>query len=347
VEAAIIVTYRCPMQCQMCNIWRNPTDSAQEFRPDLLNKLPRMAFANITGGEPTVREDLDEIVQAIQKKADRIVISSSGWFEDRILDLAKRFPSLGFRISIEGLSQKNDDLRGRSGGFDRGLRLLLGLRRMGIKDIGFGITISNHNSGDMLYLYELAHAMKLEFATAAFHNSFYFHKYDNSITNREEVVGNLEELVNRLLQERHPKSWFRAYFNMGLINYVQGSKRLLPCEAGTENFFLDPLGNVLPCNGMEEEKWFEPMGNLHDVADFPSLWNSRQAQHVRQSVSRCPKNCWMVGTVAPVMKKYLPHVVPWVAKNEIRSLLNRTISVHDMPCRWQPDAPVAGSASGE
>jgi len=76
------------------------------------------------------------------------------------------------------------------------LRVLLGLRKMGVKDIGFGITVSNHNSDDMLLLYELGKYLNLEFATAAFHNSFYFHKLDNRITNINEVCGNFEELIN-------------------------------------------------------------------------------------------------------------------------------------------------------
>ena len=331
MEAAIIVTYRCVMQCQMCNIWRNPTDQREEFNPSLLSKLPKLRFANITGGEPTMREDLEEIVRAVQLKADRIVISSSGWFEDRILGLAKRHPSIGFRISIEGMSEKNDGLRGRAGGFDRGLRVLLGLRRLGVKDIGFGITISNNNSQDMLSLYELAKELKLEFATAAFHNSFYFHKYDNVISNQSGVIKDLQELTSRLLNEPNPKSWFRAYFNMGLINYVQGNKRLIPCRAGTENFFIDPWGNVLPCNGMEKGKWYADMGNLHDYDNFSSLWNSDKAAQVRRSVAGCPKNCWMVGTVAPVMKRHMRHVAPWVLKQKVKSLFHQFVAADAMP----------------
>lgn len=164
------------------------------------------------------------------------MISTSGWFEDRIFKLAEKFPNLGFRVSIEGLSQKNDELRGQPGGFDRGLRVLLGLRRMGVKDIGFGITVSNNNSPDMLWLYELAKALNLQFATAAFHNSFYFQKDDNVITNIDEVSANFEELVNRLMKERHPKSWFRAMFNVGLINYVRGGGACFPVRPEVKTF---------------------------------------------------------------------------------------------------------------
>ena len=187
MDGSIIVTYRCPMRCKMCDIWNNPTSPSEEFKPELLEKLPQMRSVNITGGEPFVREDIEEIVKVLLKKTKRIVFSTSGFFSDRIIALAKKYPQLGFRISIEGLSCKNDELRGRQGGFDKGLRTLLELKRLGVKDIGFGITVSNNNSADMLDLYELNRNLRMEFATASFHNSFYFHKSDNKVTNVDTV----------------------------------------------------------------------------------------------------------------------------------------------------------------
>jgi len=315
----------------MCNIWNNPSDIGKEFRPDLLNKLPKLVLVNLTGGEPFVREDLEEIIRILFTKTDRVVISTSGWFEDRIIRMAHKFPNLGFRISIEGLSQKNDELRGREGGFDRGLRILLELRRLGIKDIGFGITVSNNNSADMLHLYELSKNLKMQFATAAFHNSFYFHKDDNAVTNIDEVCGNFEELINRLMKDTHPKSWFRAFFNLGLINYIQGNPRLLPCEAGTENFFIDPYGEVLPCNGMESKYWYASMGNLHDVKEFAEIWDSEKARKIREQVKRCPKNCWMIGSASPVMKKYVVKLLPWIITQKINSMLGKRICSETFP----------------
>lgn len=318
-DASIILTYRCPMRCMMCNIWQNPTDKSEEIKASDLKSLPRLKFINLTGGEPFVREDLVEIVGECYRHTDRIVISTSGWFSDRVIELARQFPKIGIRISIEGLSLKNDELRGRQGGFDKGLDTLLKLKGMGLKDIGFGCTVSNNNSADMLALYRLSCSLGMEFATAAFHNSYYFHKTDNCITNKEEVIGDFRKLIDMQLAESHPKSWFRAFFNMGLVNYIEGRKRLLPCEAGTANFFIDPWGEVYPCNGMEENCWKESMGNIHDD-DFMTIWNSQRAENVREKVRRCPKNCWMVGTASPVMKKYIKYPAKWVVKNKLRSL---------------------------
>ena len=42
---------------------------------------------------------------------------------------------------------------------------------------------------------------------------------------------------------------------------------------------------------------------------------------------KCPKNCWMVGTVSPVMKKfaYARHPMGWIIKNKLRSLLGKPV----------------------
>ena len=313
MEAAIITTYRCTNKCYMCNIWRHPTTKEDEFRPDLLDKLPRLAFANITGGEPFLREDIEEIVTIVLRKARRVVISTNGFLTDRIVDTAKKFrdKKLGIRVSLEGLPAANDELRGTKDCFDHGLRTLLELRRLGFKDIGFGITVSDRNAGDLIELYELAKSMGVEFATAAVHNSYYFHKFDNTIEKTDEVVSAFREIARDLLATKRIKNWFRAFFNYGLMNYVGGKPRLLPCAAGTDMFFLDPSGEIYPCNGLEETAWFAGMGNLHRQT-FEEIWNGERAEEVREKVRNCPKNCWMIGTVAPVMKKRLWKPAAWI-----------------------------------
>lgn len=330
-DISIITTYRCQMRCKMCDIWENPSDKKREITPKELEMLPNFKFVNITGGEPFVRRDLEDIVEVMYKKSDRIVISTSGWHVDRIVKMAERFPNIGIRVSIEGLSQKNDDLRGREGSFDRAMRLLLTLKQMGIKDIGYGCTVSNKNSEDMLWLYKMSRELGMEFATATFHNSYYFHKDDNAITNQEEVINNFRLLMEELLKDKSPKSWYRAFFNLGLINYIREKPRMLPCEAGTANFFIEPYGDVYPCNGLEERYWKESMGNIREVKSFDELWFSEQAEKVRGLVRTCPKNCWMVGTAAPVMKKYIKHPTKWVLKNKIKSMLGKPICIDNVP----------------
>ena len=91
------------------------------------------------------------------------------------------------------------------------------------------------------------------------------------------------------------------------------------------NFFVDPYGEVYPCNGLEEHYWKESMGNIRGISDFREVWESEQAQKVRNLVRKCPKNCWMVGTASPVMKKYIRHPLQWVVKNKMNSLLGKPL----------------------
>jgi radical SAM protein with 4Fe4S-binding SPASM domain len=319
MEASIITTYRCTNQCHVCNIWKYPTKESEEFKPSLLEKLPRLSFCNVTGGEPFLREDLDDIISILQKKSGRVVISTNGFLTDRIVFLARKHKKIGIRISLEGLPEANDELRGMKDGFDHGLRTLLELKNIGLRDIGFGITVSDRNAKDMLELFYLAKYLKVEFATAVVHNSYYFHKSDNTISGKEKVIGCFEELIREFLKTWKVKTWYRAYFNQGLISYIQGNPRAIPCGAGSDLFFLDPWGEVRPCNGMEEEIWYGSMGNLHRGA-FEEIWNSEKARGIRETAKACPKNCWMIGTAAPAMKRHPLKPTFWVIKSKLRTL---------------------------
>lgn len=308
--ASIIVTYRCNARCHMCNTWRYPSRREEELGPSDYERLPFMETVNVTGGEPFLREDLDEVVSVLKRKTKRLVISSNGFFTERILGLFEKHGDIGIRISIEGLPRANDELRGIKDGFDRGIRSLIELSHMGVRDIGFGITVSDRNAGDLLELYKLSRMMGLEFATAAVHNAFYFHKLDNRFEDPDAAASEFAKLTAELLKSRRPKDWFRAYFNYGLINYIRGNPRLLPCEMGGDSFFLDPGGEVLPCNVMDES-----MGNIRE-APFEEIFSGNRAGEVRRMVRECGKNCWMIGSVGYQMKKYIRVPALWIMRHK-------------------------------
>ncbi|MCB8817599.1 radical SAM protein [Desulfosporosinus shakirovi] len=308
----VIVTYRCNARCNMCDCFRDPSKPSEEITLEDIKKLPEMAFTNITGGEPFIRKDIPEIIEELYKKSDRIVVSTNGYFTDRIIDLCKRFPKIGIRISIEGLQKTNDAIRGIPDGFNRGYNTLIILVEMGHPDVGFGMTVQDMNCEDLVPLYELSNELGMEFATATLHNSFYFRKTDNKINNKYHVARNLEKLINELLKSNSPKKWFRAYFNHGLINYIYGNKRLLPCDMSSSAFFIDPFCDVIPCNGMAKKA---VMGNLHEHT-WDELWNSDQANQVRECTKKCDRNCWMIGSASPAMHKYIWFPGLWVIKHK-------------------------------
>jgi len=316
LNGTVIVTYRCNARCNMCNRYKAPSKPEEEISLETIRKLPPMYFTNITGGEPFIREDLKEIVRELYKKSDRIVISTNGFFTDRIVDLCKEFPQIGIRISIEGLEETNNEIRGLEDGYNRGCTTLKTLREMGMTDVGFGMTVQDRNAPDLVPLYRLSNEMGMEFATASLHNSFYFVESNNIIHDRPMVAQHFEDLVNELLKSWSPKKWFRAYFNHGLINYIYSQKRLLPCDMSFDTFFIDPFGDVMPCNGTKDK---EVMGNLNEQT-WDELWSSEAAERVRKKVRCCDRNCWMIGSVSPAMHKYIWVPGFWVAWHKFKAM---------------------------
>lgn len=318
-NGTIIVTYRCNAKCNMCNRYKEPSSPDMEISLDTIKKLPPMYFTNITGGEPFMREDLIDIVGELYKKSDRIVISTNGFFTDRIIELCRIFPNIGIRISIEGLEDTNNRIRGLEDGFNKGYHTLKELKDMGMKDVGFGMTVQDSNAKDLVALYDLSDGLNMEFATASLHNSFYFVETKNIIHDRQMVAEHFETLVNKLLDSSSPKKWFRAYFNHGLINYIYGQKRLLPCDMAFDTFFIDPYGDVMPCNGTKKK---EVMGNLN-VQSWDELWNSIRADEVRKKVRGCNRSCWMIGSVSPAMHKYIWIPGWWVFQHKFLGFLKK------------------------
>ena len=326
LNGTVIVTYRCNARCNMCNRYKKPSQPEEEISLETIKKLPPMYFTNITGGEPFIRTDLKEIVSELRKKSDRIVISTNGFFTDRIVELCREFPDIGIRISIEGLEETNNQIRGLEDGFNRGYSTLKKLVEMGMKDVGFGMTVQDLNAKDLVALYDLSNEMNMEFATASLHNSFYFVEAKNIIHDRPMVAKEFERLINELLKSKSPKKWFRAYFNHGLINYIYGQKRLLPCDMAFDTFFIDPYGDVMPCNGTKDK---EVMGNLNECESWEELWQSPKAQAVRSKVRCCDRNCWMIGSVSPAMHKYIWVPAFWVLRHKLKFWTKQKYSMYE------------------
>jgi len=129
------------------------------------------------------------------------------------------------------------------------------------------------------------------------------------------------------LNSKSPKKWFRAYFNHGLINYIYGQERLLPCDMAFDTFFIDPYGDVMPCNGTKDK---EVMGNLNDCDTWEDLWNSEQADKVREKVRHCDRQCWMIGSVSPAMHKYIWKPMWWVFKHKIKFWTKKKYSMYEL-----------------
>jgi len=326
VQGSIITTYRCNARCHMCEIWKYPTKPSEELEPKYLEKLPAGLRVNITGGEPMLRKDIDEIFQILYPKSHLLELSTNGYFTDKIVSLAEKYPRILIRVSIEGLPALNDKLRGLHNGFDRALRTMLELKKTRCKNIGFSVVICDKNADDLVKLHELCSYLGVELGNSVMHNSWYFHKFDNIDKERGNAVHREKEFIASLLQSPRRrikaklKDYGRAYFNKSILRRLSGdtSNYRPPCGAGEDFFFVDPWGNISPCNGSDEQ-WI--MGSLKEES-FEEIMNSKKAKAVMEKVKRCRKDCCFIVTERHDMVRKPWEPIYWIAKNKLKLMFN-------------------------
>jgi MoaA/NifB/PqqE/SkfB family radical SAM enzyme len=125
--------YTCNFRCQHCSISGFQGKRSQRFFtiPDV-RELSRQADAMglahlvITGGEPLVFPDFDEIVKAVDPQKFYITSDTNGWFLDA--KRAKHLKNIGvdkIQLSIDSLSAaEHDDFRRKKGSHARTLRAI-------------------------------------------------------------------------------------------------------------------------------------------------------------------------------------------------------------------------------
>jgi len=328
MDVAVILTYRCNSKCSMCYIWQNPTLPKEEVTLDTLAKIPSgIDYLNLTGGEPTLRDDLEDIVDLLYPKAMKLEISSNGLYPERIEPIIKKYPNVKIRFSLEGFEQTNNKIRGEDDGFNRKTHGLLRLKELGGTDLGYAITIQDDNIHDLVELFRFAEKNCFELATSTLHNGFQFHKSNNFLYDRLKVAQQIEVLIQEQLKTYNVKNWFRAYLNLGLISKALGQPRLMRCTAATDFAFVDPWSIMYACNVCPDLK----LGNLAEQS-WDEIFNSPRIQAIRQNVYQCKQNCWMVGSAKTAMRhpKFarIPKGGPllWVIQNKLRVTLGQRIS---------------------
>lgn len=302
-SAVVAVTMACQSRCTMCDIWqygRGPEMTPADYR-----RLPRsLREVNISGGEPFLRKDLPELVNAIRAHIPgvRVIISTNALMPARIEQQMDKMRGVGLRVSIDGIGHVDDVTRGIPGGYDKAVDTLRRLQAAGHTDLGISGTVSREAVGELPKLKTLAEEMGVEFVCSVAQSSeTYFGNQEDAFPwdGRQTVVENLIDVRDRQLASPRLKDWFRAYYTDGLIDYVYRRKRRLFCHAGDEMIYLNPEGDVYPCNALNRK-----MGNI--LEDSYDVIYARSAD-VLQDVKTCPVDCWMSCTVAPAMRKS-----PWV-----------------------------------
>ncbi len=155
------VTRRCNLRCVHCysqsdmHLGDNELDTnrALAVLDDLAEYgVPVVLFS---GGEPLMRDDLDELIGHAVKLGMRAVISTNGTLIDE--RRAGQLADMGLSyvgISIDGLRDTNDKFRGREGAFDAAMAAIRYCQAAGVK-VGLRFTVNRFNVADVEGIFDL------------------------------------------------------------------------------------------------------------------------------------------------------------------------------------------------
>lgn len=318
VDCVLALTYRCNSRCIMCDIWK--MKDYPEFAPGELLKLPAsLRDINLSGGEPFLREDLSEIVRLVKTAAPRarIVISSNGFANELILRqmraILKIKPDIGVAISIDGVGEMHDEMRGIPGGFDRAVGTVKELKKLGMTNLRLAFTVTERNINHLRRVYDLARSLGVQFTHSFAQSSeFYFGGKQNANNPRHDLlVEQYRYLIGAELKSWNIKRWLRAYYAFGMFRFIASRHQPLDNAPGRDFFFLDPSGDIYP-SVVHNVK----MANLHNLISIEQFWCSSEAQEKRVQMDALKIPVWMICTARTAIKKHPAQVGWWILKNK-------------------------------
>ena len=317
-DAIVAVTHRCNAHCAMCNIWQSK--AVDELTPEHMRKLPvSLRTVNLTGGEPFLRTDLADFVREVRQRCPRaiITISTNAYLPDRIVErmaeIRRIDPAVRLAVSLDGIGEAHDRIRGDEGVFERVCTLLDRLPANGFpkENLRLSMTVFRDNLDQVLAVSEFAAARGLEVGIVAAHAAETHLGVDESRfaampDGLQEPFGPFQKIAADWLRAWRPKQWLRAHFADHTYRYLAGRRWRFRCRAGDDFFFVQADGTVYSCSVCGKR-----MGNLA-VDDWETIWRGPPADEARQFVRTCPRSCWMICTARSVYRRKAPQVIAWV-----------------------------------
>jgi MoaA/NifB/PqqE/SkfB family radical SAM enzyme len=281
--------------------------------PDWYRRIPTsLRTINISGGEPFLRDDIPEIIAVLQDHLDkpRIVFSTNGVLTEKIVEQVSAMMkggAIAVRISTDGVGEEHDRIRNHKGCFDKIMRTVAELKRVGLKDLGLACTGSKDNPGALLKVKQLSKELGVDYVSSVVHSSeLYFGEQGDMVPRDTQTRSDLLQIATTQLRSSRPKDWFRAYYTDGMIDYIDGKPRRVPCTAAVNHIHVDHKGVVYPCNILNR-----PLGDLNEVA-WEDIEAAPSTREVLEAVSTCPLQCWMSCTVAPGMRTNPLEPARWI-----------------------------------
>ncbi|MFN2269660.1 MAG: PqqD family peptide modification chaperone [Anaerolineae bacterium] len=298
VLSEIALTYRCQNRCFFCyasspergrSVPEMTTDEVKLVLDKIVDQA-RVPTVSFTGGEPTLRADLPELVAYARERGLRTNLITNGircGDEDYVARLAEAGLNSA-QVSVEaGDAATHDAVVANTGAFERTIQGVRNFKAAGIH-VHTNTTINDRNLEALPALIDLLGEMGQEYLSM------------NMVIRTGGAVGVPDVNYERIgeivvaLKERAASHGMRfvwyspvphCLFNP--IVYGLGSQS---CSAADGLLSIAPDGQVLPCSSFEHG-----VGNLVSQ-DFETVWNRRAARYWRNKEFVPPgcKDCEMV-----------------------------------------------------
>jgi MoaA/NifB/PqqE/SkfB family radical SAM enzyme len=245
------VTMRCNARCGFCDYWKTDpsaksselksfADAARFFNPMLIT---------FTGGEPTLRHDLEDLVAAVDASVSlkyMTLITHGGMLSpERARSLWKAGINQ-FNISLDFLDERHDQARGIPGLSGKIMRAIPHMREIGITGIRFNTVIKRDNLDQLLPIVRRARELGCGV------NFSYYADTKNGSTEgliERSQTRQLEEVVLELLafkKETRGVITNSDYYLEQIPRFVRG-EITEPCRSGMRTIHVDPMGRVKRC----------------------------------------------------------------------------------------------------
>ncbi|MGC9329156.1 MAG: radical SAM protein [Candidatus Hinthialibacter sp.] len=323
------ITSRCNMRCEHCfyldELNQRGEMSLEEIER-LAGSLGNLAFLRVTGGEPFLRKDLPEALQAFYRRAHtrRMGIITNGsrpeWIGravDRLLELCPDL-TLDVGVSIDGLEEEHDSIRRVKGAYARAKETVETLTACKerhahlLTSIVMTVTARNENQLDALF--NETSSWGVDRLSV---NHVRGKVHDPSLLQvSEKRYREFAERCERYHLE-HDRSWRaglqRAKNRLArraIEQVTEGRLSDIACLAGSAIGVLYSDGETALCEMLEEDlparngaEGGTPMlGNIRNVDyDFYRIWHSPQAERCRRWVKAtncsCTHECFLTASI--------------------------------------------------
>lgn len=245
------VTLRCNARCSFCDYWQtDPSARAAELRSyaDAARFFNPM-LVTFTGGEPTLRRDLEDLVaevnRAISLKYITLITHGAMLTPERAQSLWTAGVNQ-FNISLDYLDERHDRARGIPGLTAKILGAVPAMRARGIDNIRFNTVIKNDNLDQILPIVararELGVGVNFSVYTDAKNGNRDFLIGSGALADADGVVRELLAFKRR----RRGVITNSDYYLEQIPRYLRGEMRE-PCQSGIRTIHIDPTGHVKRC----------------------------------------------------------------------------------------------------